>query len=186
MSTPTVGRILSVPGRLSHTPTSLATAYPHGGTALGTCGRVSLRPYTYAMPITAEEFGGVPSDFLYGGEGWVLEATLREIDDLDALSILFPIYVAGAAGGPILRANAYSGVRAGTYLGDLAKVIVFTPDNPDDHQWLIVRRAVPLIDETAMLAFRANEDLGIPVMWSCTPDSVGRQIEYGKRRDITL
>lgn len=185
MSVPSVSGLLAVPGRLSHTPTSLSTAYPHGGTAIGTCGHVNLRPYTFALPITAEEFGGSPSDFVYGGEGWVLEATLREFD-ADALSMMFPIYVAGAQGGPVLRADANSSVRAGSLLGDLAKVIVFTPDNADDHPWLIVRRAVPMIDETAMIALRASEEVGVSFLWSCTPDSDGKQFELGKRRDLTL
>ena len=186
MSTPDVGNIIQVPGRLSHSPTSLSTAYPHGGTAIGLVGRIDLRPAAAAVLVTAEEFGGVVSDAVYGGEDWILRVTLREVLDADALAAVFPIYVAGAAGGAILRADANSSVRAGSYLGDLAKVILFTPDNADQHPWLIVRRGVPAIDEAASIPLRANEEAAIRLAWHCTPDSAGKQFEFGRRRDITL
>jgi hypothetical protein len=187
MSTPDISKVLRLPGRLSHTPTSLATAYPHGGTALGTVGSLDLVPRETPFAVTAEEWGGTPSEFVSGGTIWLLEAKLREFD-ADALSILFPGYASGARGGPTLQIRAATNAsRAGQNLGALlSRVLVFTPDAVDDFPLVIFRRAVPAIAESAKLAFRGNEAGTIACCWYATPDSNAKIADVGRRRDLTL
>lgn len=187
MSAPDLSKILRVPGRLSHSPTSLSTDYPHGGTALGTVGALDLLPIDTPFVVTAEEFGGSPVDAVSGGPFWVLDGVLREYD-ADALAILFPCYAAGARGGPTVQIRATtSGTRAGQRLGaSLSRVIVFTPDAVDDYPLVVIRRAVPAIQDTARLAFRGNDPAGLPVRWYATPDSSARIADWGPRRDLTL
>jgi len=186
MSTPNVANLLRIPGRFSHSPTSLSTAYPHGGTAIGTCEGVEFSFSQIRAPITAEEFGGQQVDAVYAGEQPRIYATLMEFD-ADALAALFPCDLAGTSGGPALTADVNSSVRAGSRLGDIAKVVVFTPDSPDATQpWLLARRAVPMIDEAIRIAQRGNVSWGAPVVWALTPDTSGRVYNYAARRDITL
>lgn len=186
MSTPNVANLLRVPGRFSVSPTSLATAYPHGGTALGTTTEVSLAFGQIHAPITAEEFGGQQVDAVYAGEQPRVYAYLQEFD-ADALAVLFPCYAAGTTGGPTLICDVNSSVRAGSRLGDLARVLVFTPDSPDGPApWLLGRRAVPMIEETIRIAQRGNQSWGVPVVWMLTPDTNGRVYTYAQRRDISL
>jgi len=188
VTAPTVAKILRVPGRLSHSPISLATAYPHGGTAIGTVGKVIAHPLDPAFVVTAVEFGGAPIDLIEGGPRWVVTFELRELLDPDALAAIFPCYAAGASGGPILKYRAgTNGQRAGLRVGaSLAFVLVFTPDNEDQHPWLILRRAVPAIQETAEIALRGNADAGLAVRWYATPDSNKDVFDLGLRRDLTL
>ncbi len=146
MSTPDISNVFAVPGRLSHTPTSTATlqqAYPHGGTAIGAVGRVTPYPRDPAFPLRAVEWGNAVYDVVEGGHDWVITAELREVFDADALAAIFPCYAAGASGGPVLSVNAGTDAqRAGILLGTtFSRVVVFTPDSPDEHPMLILRRA---------------------------------------------
>lgn len=187
MSAPNLAEILRLPGKLSHSPTDLTTAYPHGGTALGTCGRVALRPISTPFVVTGWEFGGAAVDVVQGGPGWTLDATLREWDP-DALGILFPCYATGAQGGATLQLRAQTAAsRAGIVVGaSFSRVVVFTPDGTDDLPLILIRRAVPAIVETAEMALRGNTDAGIAVRWYATPDSSARIADVGRRRELTL
>lgn len=186
MSVPNVANMLRVPGRFSISPTNLSTAYPHGGTALGTTTGVDIALGQIHAPITAEEFGGQQVDAVYAGEQPRVYAYLQEFDP-DALAVLFPCYAAGTTGGPTLLCDVNSSVRAGSRLGDLARVLVFTPDSPDGPApWLLGRRAVPMIEETIRIAQRGNQTWGVPVVWMLTPDTSGRVYTYAQRRDIVL
>ncbi len=187
MSTPNLSAILRMPGRLSHSPTDLSLSYPHGGTAIGAVGKVDLRPLDPPFLVTAEELGGAPIELIDGGARWVLDAELREFD-ADALAALFPFYAAGARGGATLKHTANTdGQRAGLAVGaSLSVVLVFTPDSPDDHLFAIFRRAVPAIQETAVLALRANASTGIAVRWYAMPNSSFRAFDFGRRRDLVL
>ena len=186
MTTPNTGNMLRVPGKLVHTPTTLSGAFPYGGTGLGVCTSISVLPVQLHAPITAEEYGGVQTDAVYGGEQMRLIATLREFD-ADSLAAIFPCYAAGTAGGPTLVGDVDGSARAGSRLGSLAKILLFAPDSPDaGGPWFLARRALPLVAETAQMALRGNETWGVPVVWALTPDSSGRQFSIGARRDIAL
>jgi hypothetical protein len=188
VSTPDISKIFSVPGRLSHSPTSLSTAYPHGGTAIGSVGKFTPYPRDPSFPLRAVEWGNAVYDVVEGGHDWVFTAELREVLDADALAAIFPCYAAGASGGPILTVRAGTdSQRAGVVLGaSFSRVVLFTPTAEDDHPWLIIRRAVPAIQATAELALRGNDELRWPVMWYATPDSNKAVLDFGLRRDLTL
>lgn len=186
MATPSPCNIAQVWGRLSHSPTDLSLAYPHGGTAIATCDKPTVFWTQEPFEIRSHAFGGAVSDVIYAGEDCILKTELREILDPAALAAIFPIYTTGLLGGVVLRADANSAARSGTLLGALAKVIVFTPFNIDKHPFLIVRRGVPALQETAKLVFSSMEEARIPVQWYMTPDSNGKQYEFGKRTEITL
>lgn len=187
MSTPNLANLLRVPGRLSHSPTSLATAYPHGGTALGTFGEIDVLTPQPSFPIYAEEFGCVVEAIDMGSQ-WALDATLREVEDADALSKLLPAYAAGVSGGPTLIGDVNaSATRAGQRIGSLLSVVLlFTPDSPDDHPWVLIRRAVPVVRDGAKRALRGSAEMGLPVRWYMTPDANGKTYDHGRRRDLTL
>ena len=187
MTTPNVQNLIRVPGRLSHTPTSLATAYPHGGTALGLAS-VVLRFVEPTFLVTAAEWGGAVVDLIDGGLHPVLDCEIREVTDPDALAIVFPCNAAGAAGGPTLSYVVDSSThRAGRRLGDtLSRVLVFTPDNADEHPWIILRRAVPALRESVELAMRANTTATLRVLWYATADSNKKAFDWGRRRDLVL
>lgn len=188
MSTPDISNVFSVPGRLSHSPSDLSTAYPHGGTAIGTVGKLTPYPRDPAFPLRAVEWGNAVYDVVEGGNDWVVTAELREVLDADALAAIFPCYTTGRSGGPILKVKAGTDAqRAGVVLGTaFSRVVVFTPDSPDQHPWLILRRAVPAIQATAELALRGNDELRWPVMWYATPDANKDVLDFGLRRDLTL
>lgn len=186
MTTPNVANMLRVPGKLVHSPSTLSGSFPYGGTGLGVFTSVTIQPVQLHCPIVAEEYGGVQTDAVYGGEQMRLVATLREFD-ADSLGTIFPCYAAGNSGGPTLVGDVDGSARAGSRLGSLAKVLLFAPDSPDaGGPWLLARRALPLVNETAAMALRGNETWGVSVMFALTPDSSGRQFSIGARRDITL
>lgn len=187
MSTPDVANILRLPGKLSHSPTSLATAYPHGGTALGTVGRRRWRPMIPPFVVTAWEWGGAPCEVIQGGGAWVLEGELREFD-ADALAALLPQYAAGAQGGPTLKLKAnVDATRAGVSLGtSLGKVVVFTPDGLDDLPLVLFRRGVPAPADDVSFALSGAESGALKFRWYATPDSAGLVADVGMRRDLTL
>lgn len=187
MAEPSVANILKIPGRLSHSPTDLSLPYPHGGTAIGTCGAPEVTASSPGFVERAEEFGNAASDIVWPGNDWLMTAELREVMDAAALAFVMPVYAVGAAGGPLLSSEANGSVRAGLRLGEQhGRVLVFTPNAEDDHPWLVAYRAVPAIDETVRLAFRGGHEAHFGLVWYMTPDSSGRQFKFGRRRDIAL
>lgn len=187
MTAPNVSKMLRIPGKLSHSPTSLATAYPHGGTALGTVS-VALRFVEPTFLVTAEEWGGCVVELIDGGLQPVLDVEIREVADPDSLAAVFPCYAAGAAGGPTLVYSVDSTAhRAGRRIGDtLSRVLVFTPDNVEEHPWIIFRRAVPALRESVEMTLRGNSTAALRVLWYATPDSNKKVLDWGRRRDLVL
>lgn len=188
MSAPNVANFLRLPGKLSHSPTDLSAAYPHGGTAIATVTKLTPNLLDAPFLVRGAEFGNAVMDLVEGGPQWSVDMVLSEILDAAALAAIFPCYVVGRSGGPILKYTATTtGMRAGTSIGAaLAVVLVYTPDNADEHPWLILRRAIPSIKETAELALRGNEFAGIPVRWYATPNASLDVFDFGLRRDVTL
>lgn len=182
-----VANVMNVEGTLYAGVNTVSGSAPYGGAALGTYGGKKWQPRSPSFPIRAEEFGGVVSDVLYRGEDGILTAVLRTFEAA-SLSRYFPCYVAGAQGGAILRADADSSVRAGSLLGvSLGATLLFVPDAKDTFPSLLIRRAVPAIDETVSMAFSlaASDEWRVPLVWYATPDSAGKQYEYGLLRDMT-
>ena len=191
MASPNVRNILRLPGRLVAAPTNLLAAYPHGGVELGVVRDVEFRPGIKASLVTAEEYGGVVTEAIYAGEAPILACVLRSFDN-DLIERLFlntsvPV-VSGASGDRIIlgRASGAGVNRAGTLRDASAIVLLFTPKNVDMHPMVLIRRAIPMVEETAALALSLSQELGLGLVFYCAPDSSGRTYDVGKRQDLTL
>jgi hypothetical protein len=51
---------------------------------------------------------------------------------------------------------------------------------------VLVRKAIPMVEETAMLQLSLKQELGIGVLFQAIPDSTGRLYDVGRRGDLTL
>ena len=175
-------------GRISWIPTDLTTAFPHGGTELGTI-RDSI--FTFGIKyeeIRAEEYSNVTTEYVYDGSHGALAVILREFDN-DALGVIFPDTPTGAAtGGQILRgAVSGSGVTlGGTMASTRSNILVVSPQSPDTEEFLILYNAIPLVDEAAQLQYSAGHEVGMAVVFRAAPDGTHRQWNIGKRRDLSL
>jgi len=187
MTTPNARNIVFAPGRLSYGATSLTTDYPHGGTALGNVRAIRAIPGRRYEFVRAEEFGGERIEALdVGGDGWVLSAILRGCDN-DAYAALFPNTSVGTTSQHrLITETASSTNRAGRLLASTGVRLVFTPYALEDHNFLVLHRAVPMLDATASLAFSLSEQLDVAVVFAGFRDSTGKSASYGRRRDITL
>lgn len=186
MATANVRSVMRVPGRLCINPTNIANDFPHGGTALGLTRDVEFRIGITTGIVTAEEWGNIPVEAIKTAEACVLACVLREWDD-DAIGAMFVNTSISSAGDrSILSRVATDGVRAGALLSAKAAVVVFSPLAPDDHPMIIIRKGLPLVDETAMLQASLAEEFGIAVVWQGIPDSSERLYDIGKRGDLSL
>lgn len=184
MTTPNVRDNLKIPGRLSMNPTDLGAVYPHGGTPLGVCEEIVVRPEARYQFVTAEEYGGERVEGSVTYEGIVLAAVLKSYD-LDMISKVFPNASAGSVSGKVALA-APGSVRTGARLSDRSCVLCFTPDDEDRHPMLIVRRAIPAVEESAQLTLRIDESWALGVVFYGIRDSSSRLYSYGLRRDLSL
>lgn len=181
--TPNPRDILRVPGRLSYGATSLLTAYPHGGTALGVVRAITAAPNERAVNVVAEEYGGETVERIYLGQGWTLSAILRSYDPA-ALALLTPNSAAGTVSQERLVTEPGT-VRAGHARASAGVKLVFTPDAPDA-PYLVLYRAVPSLDGSAALQFGRSTELEIAMVFAALRDASGRMIAMGRREDITL
>lgn len=184
MSLPNVRDIVKIPGRLSMNPVDITTVYPHGGTALGIVKRVAVKTETRYNFVTAEEFGGERVEGAAIYNGIVLAAILHSYD-ADMIGKVFANTTTGATSGKPVIAEP-STVRAGNRLSDRSCVLCFTPDDEDRHPMLIMRRALPAIEETTELVQRLDEEWGLPVVFYGIRDTSARLYSYGLRRDLAL
>ena len=183
-----------IPGRLAFGCTDLTTAWPHGGTGLGSAFGATLTRFGGSYPVTIEAFGGEPVEYLEAGEVWGIGATLRTFND-DAVDTLFPNTAAGTMSDRQV-VSAPGSVRAGNWMSARAVLLVFTPEGathaksdtaPDvDAPFVVLYNAIPLIDESAELALEQDVLFGIPCLFAGIRDSSGRVMKMGPRKDISL
>lgn len=192
MADANVRDILRVPGRLYINPSDITAAPPFGsGTAIGLTRDVEFRMGLRTGVVTAEEWGSAPVEVVHSGEAAVLACVLREWDD-DAIALVFPNTGAGALSGnaTVLGRSFGAGVnRAGYLLSAQSAVLLFAPlslDGTPAHPMVIVRKAIPMVEETAMLQMSLAEELGMGVVFQAIPDSSGRLYDVGARDDLTL
>ena len=94
---------LRKPGRLCHTPTSVGTAWPHGGTGMGNVTAARLYVQTRgSRTIIAEEYGEVV-ETLKGGRNVWLACSSRDWDS-DLLGLMWSTST-GASGNVIRLAR---------------------------------------------------------------------------------
>ena len=175
-------------GRLAWNPTDLTTAFPHGGTELGVVRDLVFRFGIATEEIRAQEWGNVPTEYVYKGSSAFLVAVLREFDN-DAIGTVFPDTPAGATtGDQIIRAaGSGSGVTfGGVLLSTISGVLVVSPDSPEDQEFLLLYNAFPMPEETSELQISAGSEVGLAVVFRAGLDSTHRQWNIGKRRDLSL
>lgn len=179
-----VRNIFRIPGRLSFGASNLATAYPHGGTAMGIIGSKVLRPFSGRYIVTAEELGAEPIEEIKTGFAWVLAATLREFDN-DVIANVFPDTFIGASTQRVIE---HPGPPDGSPLSSERALsnLVFTPDDQANHVGFIMYRAIPEIDEAAELSFSLAENQEIAVLFSGIRDATSRVIQIGLLSDLSL
>lgn len=182
MSLPNARDVMRSPGRLSIAPTALGV-FPHGGTALGIVRAIEIIPNIKYHPVTAEEYGGIVVDQVLASESWVLAALLRSLDD-DAIANLFPNTAAGSVSQRRVI-NAPGTVRAGSLRAASAVKLVFTPDSPD-LPFVVLYRAIPMVDEAAKLTMAAGDALEIGVVFHAVYDGSTRMVSMGRAEDLTL
>ena len=186
MANPDVRNALKVKGRLCWEPSSLATAYPHGGTALGLTKGMAVTFRQTAHTITAEEFGGAPVEAIYAGQEIVLSAILASWD-FDAIALGFVDQSTGATTGrKVIEYRVQTDdKRAGGKVSTLAGILYFSPV-ADQHPGVLFHRALPMQQEGASLTMTLAEDWGFPFQWTAAPNEDGEICSVGLREDLTL
>lgn len=175
-------------GRLTWNPTDLTTAFPHGGTELGLVRDLIFRFGIETEEIRAEEWGNVPTEYVYKGSSAFLTAILREFDN-DAIGVIFPDTPTGSVTGDQIIRGAVSTADVtigGTLLSTLSGVLVVSPDSPESQEFLVLYNALPLVEETSQLQISAGDEMGIAVVFRAIPDASHRMWNIGKRRDLSL
>jgi len=181
VAAPDPGKAFLAGGKLSYGCTSLATAYPHGGTALGMFGSIVLRvPSEHRLLI--EEEHNAPGAVQWLGGALILGGRLRTWGDDDALKAIFPSASSTANGVTVHWPG--SAAPPGAPLTALTN-LVFTPINPA-HPHLVIYKAVALPDRDASLPLTAYRYLDLPVVFVATPDAAGRHGSMGPKADLSL
>lgn len=178
MSTVDENKAFQVVGRLSYGASSLATAWPHGGTGLGLVGAFYLSPPTLSSSLTAEETNGAANVLQLGGD-LVLGFTLKGWDN-DALAALFPTTALSNSHRVVSFPAATVGVAVSTLTN-----VVFTPDNPN-HPGVVIYKAAPIVAVNAQLFLSAYRYLEIPALMIALPDASDRLGKIGKFSELTL
>lgn len=188
MATANIGDVLKLPGRLCANPTDLSLAFPHGGTALGLTRAAEFRFGIQTSLVTAEEWGQQPVEAVYTGDVAVFGCVLREWDD-DAIGAVFPNTGTGDISGNRTILGRVDGVgvnRAGYLFSSQSLVLLFSPRSVDRHPMVLIRKALPMPDETAMIQASLAQEFGIGVVFQAIPDATDRTYDIGKREDLTL
>lgn len=179
--------VLRITGSLVANPTNLTTPPAFGGQVLGLTTDVVFKPGLRAQELRAEEYGGEPVELLVGSETAVLGALLRGADG-DAWSTVFEnSTVSTPSGSP--RTDYPGTTRAGTYGSTRAIKLLYAPKNTEGHPALLIYKAIPLVEETAELAFSINREFGIPALFWSIRDTDGtnnRVYQLGRLEDLTL
>lgn len=183
MTTHAARDISKFPGKLCVDPTDLSIAFPHGGTGLGVVRNIVFRPEIKYTRVVAEEFGEVVEG-VATSQGCILAATL-ESWDAEALRDLFWNTEDGST-SQRRKVKEPGTNRAGFLLSSRAKVLLFSPDDTDKAPMLIIRRALPMPEESAFASFQLNSDIALAFAWTGIRDSTGRLYEWAMRKDITL
>ena len=179
---------------------NLTAAFPYGGTEIGFC-----RPATFLWgikysPVEAEEFGGATVEYIHMTESAVFTAVLRDYDE-DMVETIFPNFASGTddgvkktdststtSGHPVIKGQAHSGAttKQGAPLASTkAGKLLFAPDDADNHEFLVMYNALPMVNESTQLMLTASEWAEIGVVFHALPDSSGKIYQFGRRTDVS-
>ena len=190
MSSPTALQALNNVGRLSALASGqtydFATAYPHGGTALGLVSDVRIRRTEGRQLIVAEEFGVEVVDEVYSGEAWLLSFALRGWDS-DAILACFPNTDLGTTSK--FRGVDYPGttVYPGTLKSTLATKVLFTPNDTANHAAVYLPNAFAELAEDLTIALGRTEEVLIACAFRALRDgaTAGRAVQVRLLEDLT-
>lgn len=186
MATANVLNIRRIHARLVADPTNLSTAFPYGGTALGLAKEMHFRPKVRSRPITAEELGRQTIDVLYAGESATFAAVLRDYDD-DALAAIWQQTETGSTGRTSLLLKPKTGSPRAGSLGSARSIkLLVAPTDEERDPFLILYRAIPLVEDSADLSFAIKDELGIGVVFFGIPDSSDRVYAVARKEDLSL
>lgn len=141
MASPVATTIHWTAGRLAHSPTNLATAFPCGGTALGATAQVRLIVESGHAPIRAQEWDGAAWDSLWFERDVILQVVMRGVDN-DAISVLWPGAAAGASTNQLVT---FPQKTTSLLLSTRAKKIIFVPNDTTNHRAIILYNALPAL-----------------------------------------
>lgn len=189
MATASPLRIVEQSGLLYAGVTSLSSAN-YGGTCLGYVKDLEFRFNRRQQIVTAEEWGGAPVDAIDLGDGGIIAGILRGLDP-DALNKAFPNTAAGTSSGERVIKGAVNGtLRPGNSLYDKAFKLLFAPDDVARGTFIVVYKAIPLVDEAAAMQTRLGAELGVAVAFMAVPDTTTgttkQTYSIGRKEDISL
>ena len=163
-------RIVQQSGALYADPTSLASVAGYG-TCLGYVKDLEFQFRKRNQPITAEEWGGKIVDQIDLGSEAVIAGVLRGTDP-DALGKVFPNTATGSTSyGRLVKLSAAGDDRAGRSLFGSAFKLLFVPDDTDRGEFIVIYKAIPLVEEQASMAIRLGTEMGIAVAFMGAPDT---------------
>src|SRR6185436_18831553 len=170
-------------------PTSLASASGYG-TCLGYVKDLEFRFNKRNQAITAEEWGGKTVDVIDLGTEAIIAGILRGTDP-DALGKVFPNTATGSTSyGRLVKLSAAGSDRAGASLFASAFKLLFAPDDTDRGEFIVIYKAIPLVDEAAAMQLRLGAEIGIAVAFWGAPDTTTGTTkavaQIGKREAISL
>ena len=184
MAAGSVTRILRIPGRLVINPTSLAVAYPYGGTEVGYVNRVAVQNLGAGFQVKSELLGE-PTDILESGNRYLAACFLRGFDD-DAVELLFSDHHSTGSVSGHANLSVPGNNKPGASALDRAKRILYVPDGLLDAPALLIHRGVPGWPETGEVAFQRGEEFGFPLTIDCVRTTNGNILDIAPFADLTL
>lgn len=168
-------------GRLAYGCSNLSTAWPHGGTGLGTVGAVFLTPQRlWSAPIAEETNAAV--EVLWLGGNVTVAFTLVGWDE-DATAVIFPN--TATSNSKTVVEWPGTDLAAGAPVSTITNV-VFTPWDVTNGKGWVIYKAAPVPDVNAELAHTAGRFLEIPAVLIAIPDATDRLGKFGKFSELSL
>lgn len=185
MSAPLARNVLRVPGRLVKNPTDLSSAYPYGGTELGVVRDIEFTPGIGTEHLMAEEFKTSVGTIVTGHNA-VLACVLRSWDN-DMLAAVLPNVQTDAFGEVGVLGRVGDGFnRAGYDMETQAFKLLFAPFAEEQHRFILLHNAVPLIEESQRMRLVLSEEFGLPLMFYASPDSQKRTFTWDLKANLVL
>ena len=178
------GKVLRVGGRLCINPTNLATAFPHGGTALGMISEAVFQPGLKRYEVTAEEYGGEPIDLVITSETAVFGCLFRGMD-FDAWGTIWEDTRNGKSSGQKV-VNYPGAIRAGNLASDRSVTLLYSPDDVQSDPAILMYEACPILSETAELALAISEEMVVRVVFQGIRNASGNVYQIGLIEDLVL
>ena len=177
-----------VDGSICINPTDLSIDFPHGGTALGVTKARNYAPIHRYESNTAIEFGREPVEYWFMSFECLFTAIIRQ-QEKDWLELVHPNFDAATTtktGETLIKHPGTQ--KSGTILSDRAFTMCFSPTDKKAHRFLIIHKAIPMIDEAAEFQLSIGEEAGtaIVIRGIRDRDNSNKVVEWGFREDITL